>query len=231
MPPNTGGMNRFEVFQRLQQSHPTVLLAFSAGKDSLACLTVLTHLGFTVKPYYLYGVPGLNFVDTYIRYIEQRFNVQIAQYPNPSFGDEVRMGWYRAALPDFPRITMPELREVIRADLGTRMIVTGQKKMDSVQRRAMISSVNAIDEKHGYAYPLAEWNDRDVHALLNMHRVNLPPDYNADSTGNFGGAITPRWCKWIKAHSPQDWQTILKYYPHAEAALLKGERENRQRRR
>ena len=56
---------------RAATSHDKALLSFSCGKDSWAAwLSAREYFDFT--PYYLYLVPGLEFVEDYLAYAERQ---------------------------------------------------------------------------------------------------------------------------------------------------------------
>ena len=67
---------------RAQQSE--TLLAFSTGKDAVAAWLAIREHFDAVHPYYLYIVPGLEFVDESLDYYERFFGVRIARLPHPS---------------------------------------------------------------------------------------------------------------------------------------------------
>lgn len=60
------------------------LLAFSTGKDAIAAWLALREKFDAVHPYYLYLVPGLEFVEESLDYYERFFGTKIVRLPHPS---------------------------------------------------------------------------------------------------------------------------------------------------
>ncbi len=71
--------------EQIRAKTGTVILSFSAGKDSLAAWLLLRELGFDVVPVYKWLVPGLLFVERSLAYYESFFGTRIRRYPHPSF--------------------------------------------------------------------------------------------------------------------------------------------------
>src|ERR1700756_266835 len=65
-------------------SGDTAILGFSTGKDALAAYLALRPVFERVMLYYLYLVPGLEFVEDSLRYFEQALGTTILRLPHPS---------------------------------------------------------------------------------------------------------------------------------------------------
>ena len=63
---------------------PTVLLAFSRGKDSVAAWLLMREYFTEIVPYFMYRVPDLSFEEDSLRYYEDYFGVKIMRLPHPS---------------------------------------------------------------------------------------------------------------------------------------------------
>lgn len=221
--------SQLAIFHRLRKEADSVILAYSGGKDSLVMLDMMQRLGFTVHPYFMYPLPGLQFIERQMQAAEKRFNVKIHRYPHPGFTDEMRGGWYRQPVQDFPRLDFIDIREDMRDQTGAQWIVEGYKKRDSLERRGMIAETvkkwgeaqEGLNFDRKVAWPLADWQDSHVYNYLKDRRIPLPPDYDGNSTGNWGGALIGGWLQWIHDRYPEDFQQIKRYYPHVEAALLR----------
>ena len=72
------------------------VLAFSAGKDSIAAWLALRELGIEVRPVYKFLVPGLAFVERSLAYYESHFGVPIARVPHPSLFRWLRILTFQA---------------------------------------------------------------------------------------------------------------------------------------
>ena len=73
-----------EVRATLAAEGRPVLVAFSTGKDALACELALQDAGIETRLAYLYLVPGLRFVEETIERQEDQLGKPIARYPHPS---------------------------------------------------------------------------------------------------------------------------------------------------
>jgi phosphoadenosine phosphosulfate reductase len=147
----------------------------------------------------------------------------IPRFPHPDLCAYVQGGHYRAALPNFPNWTHKDVPDAMRAhfgDLGL-WLANGEKMCDAVQRRAMISACDGLNESRRVAYPLAHWNDREVFAYLKHRRIPLPGDYSSGVGGSWGGKLTPEWLHWMARVHHGDFARLEGFYPHIRAALPK----------
>ena len=73
-----------ETIAEVRKRQSETLLAFSTGKDAIAAWLAIREHFDRVHPYYLYLVPGLEFVEESLAYYERFFGVKIARLPHPS---------------------------------------------------------------------------------------------------------------------------------------------------
>ena len=76
-------------------SGDTCFLSFSAGKDSIAAWIQIRRYFKRVIPFYLYLVPGLEFIEAGIKYYEDFFQTEIMRLPHPSFWRMLRQFVYQ----------------------------------------------------------------------------------------------------------------------------------------
>ena len=74
-----------ETIRAVAAKQKKTLLAFSTGKDAVAAYLAIRDHFEEVVPYYLYLVPGLEFVDEQIDMYERQFGFKVTQLPHPSF--------------------------------------------------------------------------------------------------------------------------------------------------
>lgn len=79
--------NSTELCEKLaEEAGGACLLAFSAGKDSVAAWLHLRKFFPRIVPFYRYLIPGLEFVDRGIRMYEDFFETKVMRVPHPSLG-------------------------------------------------------------------------------------------------------------------------------------------------
>ena len=71
--------------ERIAETTDTVILSFSAGKDSIAAWLAIRPYFKRIVPYFLYIVPDLEFVEQSVRYYEDFFETRIYRMPHTSW--------------------------------------------------------------------------------------------------------------------------------------------------
>lgn len=220
---NARGTRKLAATEDLARITKRVIVGVSGGKDSVAVLELLHRHGIRVSGYFCYIVRGLSFQQRYIDYLRRRYDMEIVEWPHPDLGLYYRSGRYCAQTPDMPQLTFRELVDGARARFGVHWLATGEKKLDSLQRRGMLSAWGAIQVGRQRAFPLSEWNGRDVFAYLKHTGVQLAPDY-----GMFGHSLRSPTESFdltaIKAAYPEDYERICHAFPFAEASTRRVER-------
>lgn len=220
----------FEVVKRARAITPAVIVGVSGGKDSLATLDVCARHFDRIEAFFMYVVEGLEFQEKYLAYLERRYHIQIQRLPHFVLSGVYKDGYYRPITTQsakIGRITLADIEFKIRQLTGLEWIATGQKKIDSLERTAMLSHCNSIDVARKRMYPIADWNNAAVFNYLKRNNVPLPPDY-AIGGASFGGRLNAEWLRGIRERFPKDYQKILEVFPHAEAIVWR-ERFQRER--
>jgi len=207
----------------------TILLSFSAGKDSVALwLELMDH--FEIIPFYLYRIPDISFVEETLDYYERWFDQEIVRLPHPTF--------YRM-LANFSYQT-PERVAKIRAmnlhvfdyddineilgrvyELPDPWCATGIRAPDNMMRRTAIKQRGSINAKRRYFYPIWDMYMDELVELLKRHQIKLSVDY--ELFGRSYDGMDYRFLKPIHDHYPADWERILEWFPLAEMELLRYE--------
>lgn len=218
-----------EIRAELASAGRPVFLAFSCGKDSLAAWLALRDSGVDVVPYYLYGVPGLRFVEESLARFEQAFGVRIHRLPHPSLyrllNNFVFQPPERIAIIEAARLPSPSYSQVVgflREDLGLAedtWIADGVRAADSILRRLAF-------QKHGPMKPASrkvsvvwDWRKAAVMGRIERSGIALPPDY--DWFGRSFDGIDARFLGPLREHSPDDYARVLEWFPLAEMDLLR----------
>ena len=197
-----------------------VLVGIS-GKDSLVVLDQLSLAGFKIVGYHLYVVPGLSFRERYLLGLERRYKISIIRWPHPDLAHLMRQGVYRHPLPNFPALSFNEVFDALRWEVGVEWIATGEKMVDSLQRRGMMKrhAPDYLEKNRRVAWPIADWNDRQVRAYLRQRRLPLPPEYGAVGRGWGGSPLEREGLRWLHERHPQDFRRYRLFFPAVEAGL------------
>lgn len=246
VPRKTPFRDPFEVVRRVKaMGVDSVICGVSGGKDSVAALQLCCEHFDRVVGYFMFLVPGLEFQERYLRYLERRFSIEIIRLPHWNLSNLFKEETFR-----FPRLESLRVKRLkvkdydiyLRHLTGAHWIATGEKAIDSVERNAMIRNADGISEKRGRFWPLAFWNHSQVYSYIRQHGIALPPDYGreavaAGSARSFGD-LWHRSLVWIKQRYPEDYAKILKVFPFAEVQFVRnlpnkkpnnGKKESRRR--
>lgn len=215
---------------RAATGHDKALLSFSCGKDSWAAwLSAREYVDFT--PYYLYLVPGLEFVEDYLGYAEQVLGKRIVRLPHPSFYRWVNNAIYQAperlrtiAAVGWPNYDYEDMRGAAAEDAGLPDDVwtaSGVRAADSPMRRASLMKNQGVNAKARYFYPCWDWNKARLLTELTAANIKLPVDYKV--FGRSFDGLDLRFLIKIKEHFPRDYQTILAWFPLVDMELWRYE--------
>lgn len=213
---------------------PQTLLAFSTGKDAIAAWLAIRDSFEAVHPYYLYLVPGLEFVEESLAYYERFFGQSIRRLPHPSlhrwlntftFQSPERLRVIEQAR--LPLHSYTDIRTVMIEDLGLPahcMVADGVRAADSPMRRIAIKTHGPISHNQGRYHPVWDWLKADLVACVQKHGVRLPVDYKL--FGRSFDGLDLRFLLPLKRHRPADYRRILEWFPLAELEVFRWEKAN-----
>lgn len=216
-----GNSQLYDPVKTMATITDSVLVGFSGGKDSAACLDLCFRYFKNVQPYFMYLVPDLEFQERTLKYYEKRYKKDILRVPHFMLSDWLRYGTFRMPDLDVPMIKTVELYNYLREQTGTYWICAGERIADSIVRRAMIKESSSIDTKRGRFYPLAYWNVKQVRAY-NKQR-NLPLSLENKALNHSFRSLESDEVKNIKKVFPKDYQKIKEMFPLVDVAIKKGE--------
>ncbi|MFK0249268.1 hypothetical protein ACIQUM_31605 [Amycolatopsis azurea] len=220
-----------EIRAELARKGVPVLLAFSRGKDSLAAWLSLREAGVEVRPFHLYLVPGLEFVDESLAFFEKFFGVTIPQLPHPSLyrwlnnltfvPPERRLIIEAAQLPEPDYVDVSRLlcTEYYGLDPASTLTADGIRAADSPNRRTAIKGHGPLRLHVMKVSPVWDWRIRHVRAALAENKCPLPIDYEWFNR-TFDG-LDLRFLKPIKDNRPRDYDRILEWFPLADLELFR----------
>lgn len=220
-----------DLCREMRREHAKVILAFSAGKDSIAAWIQLRRHGFTILPYHMYMLPDLEFVEDTIRYYEEFFGTRILRVPHPSL---YRMLNEMVFCPperckvieqlDLPEFDYDELRDIVCDDMKvprSTWTASGVRCADSMQRRASFRRHGAVTKSRLVFYPVWDWKKAELVETLREEGVKMPMDY--EIFGRSFDGIDFRFLWQIKNNFPRDYARILEWFPLAELEIKRYE--------
>lgn len=190
-----------------------VCLMLSFGKDAVSCMGLLEEFGIQYVPVYLYYVKGFSWTEAMVRHYEERFGKKVIQLPHwELLNRRIKLG-----IDPGPKSNYTETEREARAKTGTRWVVYGYRKTDSMERRAMLSG-NEIDAKTHRIYPIADWSPNHAFGYCKEHKLPLPIVYrhgfhNIDT-------VKGEAALYIYNNYPDDWRKVEEQLPWAKAILL-----------
>jgi phosphoadenosine phosphosulfate reductase len=223
-----------EVLAGLRRLTDRCIVGVSLGKDSLAALELLMDVRpawAAVHCYFMYLVPGLEFQEQYLRFLERRHGLTILRLPHFQLGRMLRgavLRRYSRLQHRSPVVSPTEMEGYLRMRCEARWVVDGFKAIDSLERNAILRRTGPLDVRRGRCHPLAWWNHGRVFDLLRRRGVPLPADYQM--FGHSFGRLWPAELLAIRERFPADYARILAMFPFAHAQVVRAELRKEQER-
>jgi len=205
-----------------------VLVAFSGGKDSFVCLDLCKKVFDEVQCYFLYLVKGLRCEEQFLEFAERKYDVQIHRWPSHHALNNMRKNVYMNNLisnEKMPRIYQVDTERSIRRKTGIRWLCYGMRMQDSLQRRAMISSLGVVDTTGKRVYPIYRWHNDDVYAYLRATKTPIPCMYGSKLSANV--SFEPHTLLYLNEHYPDDFNKMAKVFPFVKAQVARHEFKKR----
>jgi 3'-phosphoadenosine 5'-phosphosulfate sulfotransferase (PAPS reductase)/FAD synthetase len=217
-----------QIAAELAEAGRPVLVAFSGGKDAIATAIHLRRHAVEMIPYHMVLIPGLTLVEETLERWGQWFGRRIIRVPHPSFWRMLAGNVYqppqRAAellAADMPQYDYAELLGALRDDYATddTWAADGVRAADSIIRRANFATNGVWRHGQHKVSPVWDWRISHVRAAIADEGVELPPDYELFKR-SFDG-IDKRFLAPLAQHRPDDYRTILEWFPLAEMELMR----------
>ena len=218
-----------EVCATLATEGRPVLVAFSTGKDALACELALRDAGVETRLAYLYLIPGLRFVEDTLAQQEDLLGKRIARYPHPSlwrwlnnlvFQPPERCAIIEAA--QMPTIEYDAMWQLIRQDMGLpadTWVADGVRAADSIVRRASFTKHGVMKPAKHKVSPVADWLKAEVMGRIEKAGIPLPVDY--EWFGRSFDGIDYRFLEPLSRFAPDDYQRVLDWFPLADLEIFR----------
>jgi len=221
-----------ETIAEVRKRQSETLLAFSTGKDAIAAWLAIRGHFDRVHPYYLYLVPGLEFVEESLDYYERFFGVKITRLVHPALYRQLKNFVFQPPerclvleQANLPKYDYQDVREVLIDRLGLEedhLVADGVRAADSPVRRLAIQRHGAVNYNTGKYHPVWDWKKADLVACFKQHGVKLPIDYKL--FGRTFDGIDLRFLLPLKKHLPRDYKRVLEFFPLADLEIFRWER-------
>lgn len=218
-----------QIRAELAEAGEPVLLAFSRGKDSIAAWLALRDSGVQdIRPYHMYLIPHLEFVDRSLAYFAEWFGTEIVNLPHPSLYRWLSVGMFQPPehLPiieaaDMPTPTYEAMVDWLREDyeVPKAWVADGVRAADSPIRRLSMSTHGVRKPKTRKVSVVYDWQKAEVLDRIRRAKVKLPPEY--DWFGRSFDGIDQRFMEPLKRHAPGDYARILEWFPLADTWELR----------
>ena len=220
-----------ETIKEIRKNQTETILAFSRGKDSVtAWLKIRDHFD-KVVPYFLYFVPGLEFIDKSVQYFEKFFDTKIIQLPHPSthrlLNNLVFQPPQNCAVIEqakLPNFNYEDIRQAVIQISGVdknTFVADGVRAADSPMRRIAISTHGTISHTQKKYHPVWDIKKQEIVDLFKKHSVKLPIDY--ELFGRSFDGIDLRFLLPLKKYLPHDYSRMLEFFPFADLEIYRWE--------
>lgn len=215
----------------IREQTDTILMAFSCGKDSIgAWLECRKHFP-RIVPFYMYLVPGLEFVERSLRYYEKWFGCRILRVPHPSLYRMLNNFVFQAPqncavieAANLANFEYESMYDEVRKKLSlpdTVFAASGVRAVDSPYRMVAVKRYGPINRKKRHFYPIWDWRKERLLSEIKTAGIQLPADYRV--FGRSFDGIDYRFLEPIRRTWPDDYARILEYFPLAEVEIKRRE--------
>lgn len=216
-----------QVIDWIRQRTDSVILFYSAGKDSIALLDLVAPRFRSVVCVYMYLVKGMRHIGKYIEWSRLRYpNVEFHEVPHWNLTHLLRGGAYCQRRDDVKLMRFKDVAESCRLRFGVDWCLYGMKQSDNMNRRIMLRGkdyeLQAIQPKTRNAYPLSMWGNNEVLAYIRQNRLPEPVRYSI--RGKSQGLMLNEDCfLWLRENYPDDLRRIIEAFPQSEVILYKAD--------
>lgn len=214
-----------DTIKFVRQQTDEVILFNSFGKDSLVVLDLIAPYFKRVVCVFMYFVPDLDHINRFINQVICRYNnVEVVQIPHWNLTYIQRGGMYSVTKPKNEEqkkqklLKLRDIAEKCQSYYGIDWVFLGMKKSDGMNRRLMLNTYEAAHfTNKGFAYPLAEWTQKEVLAYMEQHRLPLPIRYGKSASNGVGFNLD---CfLWMEQNAPGDLEKIYAVFPESRRIL------------
>lgn len=209
-----------------KKSHGTIFLMCSRGKDSLCAWLQLLKFFNRIIPVHFATVPGYQFADEYLDYLEYMFDTRILRM----MGEDLKMALVRHIYQDSPwecdvidsvipdeDFSKLDVLDYLRMkfNLPRAWCAVGISQNDSIDRLIYCRKNGGLNKKNRTFYPCFDWPREEMFNAIYEAGLMVAPEYKYTKR-SMGGVPSATYNKVMMEHFPQDWETTKKWYPLAE---------------
>lgn len=207
-------------------------MAFSRGKDSLACAIALHEAGYDLHPVCYIIVPGLTFYEEALDYYERHLfhGRRVVRAMSPHMRTFLERGNYLP--PHLRPIAMATEDSLDFDDVDIQMqVVDGHglppdtmaaialRASDNIMRRRLIAVNGPVAVKKNQFYAIWDWTLPMTIDTIKKSGLKLPADYQLWARSFM--IDVPEFFIKVERHYPEDWKRILEFLPLAEAIVFR----------
>lgn len=209
-----------ELLRSACSQSPSVLVAFSGGKDSLATLDMCQKVFPRVEAYLMTLVPGLESIEGPAEQATRRAKVRLHKVQHWMTSIYLARGVF--CVPAGVRqLKQRDIELEMRSRTGIEWIAYGQRAIgDGISRNLMLKRCQGKDEKGHRLFPIWNWSLSDVLCHLRARRIPLPPRVGRDhQRGSSGLELNTKCMVWLHQNHPADYERVRRVFPHVETLI------------
>ena len=216
-----------------KKSHGVCFCMLSRGKDSLCAMLQLQKYFSRIVPFHCATVPGYQFADEYLDYLEYMFNTRILRM----MGEDLKMALVRhiyqespwecdvidSVIPDEDYTKLDVLDYLrMKFNLPRAWCAVGISQNDSIDRLIYCRKNGGKNLKNRTFYPCFDWPREEMLNAIYESGVLVAPEYKYTKR-SMGGIPSATYNQVMMEHFPQDWETTKKWYPLAGVKNIREE--------
>lgn len=181
-----------------------------------------------IVPVFCYLVPGLEFQERYLAYLEEFFETRIVRMPHPRLydwldADALQHPSCRNLCHCLPKFDFATVQQSVRDDyqIPAAWSAMGVRSADSPLRRMTFKKYGAIRPKTRTFYPVWDWLKADLLEAFRSSGVKLSPEYRV--FGRSFDGLDYRFAAPMAEHYPEDWQRCKEFFGLADASIWRGQ--------
>lgn len=203
---------------------PTVLVAYSGGKDSLVVLGLCVRAFAKAICCHLHFVPGMRWTENQVALARSRWGVEVIECPEPAFMQSLRKGLYcnsHYSLDAIPDIKSNHIFQVVAREQGISLIASGIKKADGLNKAGTMKSEERKESEGIVLFnPIFDWRHADVLAYLSANHIPIPA---SDGRKSSSFDMTIPNLLWLHDEWPDDFARIARWFPYIWAVVKRRE--------
>ncbi|MFC7347294.1 phosphoadenosine phosphosulfate reductase family protein [Chryseobacterium zhengzhouense] len=217
-----------EVINTIKERADRVILFYSAGKDSIVLLDLLSKEFKEVVCIFMYFVKDLEHINRFIQFSKNKYqNVTFEEVPHWNLTKIHKYGLFCQPR-KIRQLKFADTINAVKIRTGLDYAFIGEKKADNMARNIKLRQyeLEAISTTKN-VYPLSLWKDADVLDYIKRNKLPQPIQYgNKRSNGvNFDIDVYV----YLRKYYPNDLKKILQAYPLSEKLLIDYDEKNKRK--